>query len=275
MMHPNIESPPLDAAPPITPTLCFEDWDRDSRYLKLRKAITKAVANYQLIEAHDKIMVGVSGGKDSAVLYAVLLDIQRRSPYPFVVEPVLLDQKQPGFQLGAFKSWIESLGHPLQVIEQDTYAIVKEKTAPGKTYCGLCSRLRRGILYNYAITHGFTKIALGHHRDDINVTLLLNAFYNGSLSSMPPKLHAEDGKNIVIRPLVFVPEKDTRYFAESWKIPLIPCNLCGSQDNLKRQELKRWLVQMEERDPQIGESLLAAQSNIKTRLMPGPWSPTE
>lgn len=260
----------MDSSHSTHPTLRFEDWDRDPRYLKLRRSITRAIASYQLIEAHDKIMVGVSGGKDSAVLYAALLDIKQRSPYPFTVYPVILDQKQPGFALEAFRGWIESLGHPLQVIEQDTYAIVKEKTAPGKSYCGLCSRLRRGILYNYAIAHGFTKIALGHHRDDINITLLLNAFYNGSLSSMPPKLRSQDGKNTVIRPLVFVPEKDTRYLADAWKIPLIPCNLCGSQDNLRRQELKKWLVQMEKRDPQLGESLLAAQSNIKPAFMPGP-----
>ena len=246
----------------------FEEIEHNPRYLKLRKGVTKSIAQYQLIDPNDHLMVAVSGGKDSAVLYVVLRDIMMRSPYPFQLTPVILDQKQPGFRIEAFRDWITPFGQPLEVIEQDTYSIVKEKTPAGKTYCGLCSRLRRGILYNYAVHRGFHKIVLGHHRDDVNTTLLLNAFYNGSLASMPAKLKSQDGRNTVIRPLIAIAESETAHFAEKWSIPLIPCNLCGSQENLQRQEIKNLLFNLEKKAPHLGESLFAAQSNIKPLLLP-------
>jgi tRNA 2-thiocytidine biosynthesis protein TtcA len=253
----------------MDPCLFLESLEQNTRYQKLRKGVTKAIADHQLIAPHDKLMVAVSGGKDSAVLYVILLDIMRRAPYPFSLTPVILDQKQPGFNLEAFRTWINAFGSPLQVIEQDTYSIVKEKTPAGKTYCGLCSRLRRGILYNYAVNKGFHKIVLGHHRDDVNTTLLLNAFYNGSLASMPAKLISQDQRNVVIRPLIATPESETAFFAREWEIPLIPCNLCGSQENLQRQEIGRLLRTLEVKSPHLGESLFAAQSNVKHSLLPG------
>lgn len=246
----------------------FESLEANQRYLKVRKGVTRTVAEHHLIEPHDRLMVAVSGGKDSAVLYVMLRNMMLRAPFPFEAVPVILDQKQPGFQLDRFRSWINQFGPPLEVIEQDTYSIVKEKTPKGKTFCGLCSRLRRGILYNYAEQKGFNKIVLGHHRDDVNVTLLLNAFYNGSLASMPAKLTSKDKRNTVIRPLLATPETETSYFATEWNIPLIPCNLCGSQENLQRQEMAKLLRNLEAKAPHLGESLYAAQHNLKPLLLP-------
>lgn len=235
---------------------------------KIRKSIVSAISDFDLLRAGDRVMIAVSGGKDSAILAILLHEIQRRAHFHFELQAVILDQKQPGFVVEEFKDWLQSYGINLAVIEADTYSIVKEKVESNKTYCGLCSRLRRGILYNYAHNHGYNKIALGHHRDDFNETALLNLFYSGSISAMPPKLLSDDGRNIVIRPLAYVPERELIAYARELAIPVIPCNLCGSQEKLKRKKIKAMLSDLELENPRIGSSIFAALGNIKpTQLM--------
>jgi tRNA 2-thiocytidine biosynthesis protein TtcA len=227
--------------------------------------MVSAIVDFGMIEADDRILVAVSGGKDSSILLSQLLEIRRRAPMPFSVTPVIVDQKQPGFDVEAFRNWVSGLGVELIILEEDTYSIVKEKTPEGKAYCGLCSRLRRGILYTYAFENGFTKIALGHHRDDVNETILLNLFYTGKLATMPPKLTSDDGRNQVIRPLVYVPEDWLSGMAVQKNIPIIPCNLCGSQDGLRRQKVKQLLRQLEQENAHdVGASILAAVKNVRT-----------
>lgn len=231
--------------------------------VSIRKQIVKAIADFNLLKEGDKLMVCTSGGKDSSILLALLTEIQRRAPYHYEIEAVILDQKQPGFEPKAFQSWVENeVGVKLNVIERDTYSIVTEKIQDG-VYCSLCSRLRRAILYDFAFDHGFTKMALGHHRDDSNQTLLLNLFYTGKLSAMPPKLKSDDGRNILIRPLFYVAEKDLIELATYWNFPVIPCNLCGSQEGMKRQRMKRLLRDFEKEIPNIGQSMLTAQTNVR------------
>ena len=230
---------------------------------RLRKQTTEAIVDYAMIRPNDKVMVCVSGGKDSAVMLVLLDDIRRRAPFPFTLHPVLLDQKQPGFAVEAFKSWVAKQAYELTVIEEDTYSIVIDKTEAGKSYCGLCSRLRRGILYNYAAAHGYHKIALGHHRDDLNATLLMNLFFNGRTASMPPKLKSNDGRNVVIRPLAYLNEDDVRILAEEFQVPIIPCNLCGSNGNMQRARVKKLLKSMEAENPHLGASMLNAQKNVR------------
>lgn len=230
---------------------------------KIRRKIVEAASDYELIEPSDRIMVCVSGGKDSTILALMLASIRERAPFEFDFSAVILDQKQPGFQLDAYRTWLEARGIPLTVISEDTYSIVKDKVAPGKSYCGLCSRLRRGIFYNYAHANGYTKIALGHHRDDLNQTVLLNLFYSGRMAGMPPKLFADDGRNTVIRPMAYVPEAWLSAYAKELMIPVIPCNLCGSQANLKRRKIKDLLRSLESDFPQLGASLLTAQQNVR------------
>lgn len=231
--------------------------------ISVRKQIVRAIADFKLIEEGDKLMVCTSGGKDSSILLALLTEIQRRAPYQYELEAVLLDQKQPGFNATAFRSWVENeVGVKLHIAERDTYSIVTEKIKDG-VYCSLCSRLRRAILYDFAVDHKFTKMALGHHRDDANQTLLLNLFYTGKLSSMPPKLKSDDGRNILVRPLIYVPEKDLIALADEWKFPVIPCNLCGSQEGMKRQRMKKLLRDLETEIPNIANSMLTAQGNVR------------
>lgn len=230
----------------------------------VRKQIVKALAEYNLLEQGDKLMVCVSGGKDSAVLLALLGYIQKRAPYSYNLEAVMLDQKQPNFDATRFASWVrEDLGIQLHIVEKDTYSVVTQKVQEGSTFCSLCSRLRRAILYDFATEKDFTKMALGHHRDDLNQTLLLNLFYTGKLSSMPPKLLSDDKRNIVIRPMIYVAEDDLIELSKLWQIPLLPCNLCGSQPNLKRKKMKVLLQELQKEIPHINESMLTAQSNIK------------
>lgn len=229
--------------------------------VKIRKQMVEAIAEYNLVEAGDRVMVCCSGGKDSSILLALLLEIQRRAPYNFQVEAVMLDQGHPGFEPGPFAAWVESLGSKLRVLSHDTFSIVKEKVTSG-VFCSMCSRLRRGILYNYAFENQFSKMALGHHRDDISETLLMNLFYTGKLSAMPPKLKSDDGRNILIRPLSFVAEKDLLELSAVWKFPVIPCNLCGSQEGMKRQRTKKLLRDLEKEIPQIGNSMLKAMGNV-------------
>jgi len=231
------------------------------RALKVRKQITQALSDFKMLEEGDRVMVCCSGGKDSSILLALLSEIRRRAPFNFDLEAVMLDQKQPGFNPRDFSEWVASLGLKLTIIERDTYSIVKEKVTTG-TYCSLCSRLRRAILYDHAVDHGFTKLALGHHRDDANQTLLLNLFYSGKISSMPPKLKSDDARNILVRPLHYVAEADLIELSQEWKMPIIPCNLCGSQEGMKRQMLKKWLQEMEQKIPGLHASLLTAQGDV-------------
>jgi tRNA 2-thiocytidine biosynthesis protein TtcA len=227
----------------------------------VRKQMVAAMDRFGLIEAHDRVLVAVSGGKDSAIMYELLCDIQKRAPFAFELQPLILDQKQPGFDVKDFKTWIETFGTSLIVLEEDTYSIVKEKTQPGKSYCGLCSRLRRGILYNYAFEHGYTKIALGHHRDDLNETLLMNMFFNGQIASMPAKLLSDDKRNTVIRPMVYVKESDIVILSQD--IPIIPCRLCGSQEGMQRARIKSLIENLSKDIPHIASSLLNAQENTR------------
>jgi tRNA 2-thiocytidine biosynthesis protein TtcA len=231
--------------------------------IKLRKQMTRALSEYSMIAPNDHIMVAVSGGKDSTVLTLLLKDIQKRALMDFTFEAVMLDQKQPGFDVTAFKAFMADQQIKFTVLEEDTYSIVKEKTSPGGTYCSLCSRLRRGILYSYAYQNKFTKIALGHHRDDMIQTFMLNIFYSGKLGSMPPKLYSKDHRNIVIRPLTFVAENDIIELATMWDFPIIPCNLCGSQEGLKRGKMKTVLDTLEKEIPDIRKSMAAALGNVE------------
>jgi tRNA 2-thiocytidine biosynthesis protein TtcA len=230
--------------------------------VQIRKDIVRALNDFNMIENGDRIMVCVSGGKDSSVLLASLIEIQRRSERKFQIEAAILDQKQPGFDVRAFKAWVESLGVKLNVIEKDTYSIVKEKVTDG-VFCSLCSRLRRAILYDFAFDNGFTKIALGHHRDDLIETTLLNMFYTGHIASMPPKLKSDDGRNILLRPLCYVSERDIESLAREWAFPVIPCSLCGSQEGLKRKRMKKLVRELEKEIPAISSSMIKALSNIK------------
>lgn len=223
--------------------------------------MVEAIAEYNLIEAGDRVMVCCSGGKDSSILLALLSEIRRRAPYNYQVEAVMLDQGQPGFDPKAFSAWVDSLDVKLTILSRDTYSIVKEKVSSG-VYCSLCSRLRRGILYDHAFENQFSKMALGHHRDDLSETLLLNLFYTGKLSAMPPKLKSDDGRNILIRPLSFVAEKDLIELSQVWGFPIIPCNLCGSQEGMKRKKIKKMLGDLEKEIPQIGNSMLKAMGNV-------------
>lgn len=230
---------------------------------KTRKKVSAALNDYHLINDGDHIMVAVSGGKDSAMLLLLLHEIQKRAKLRFTFEAVMLDQKQPGFDHKPFESWLQGLGLTLTLIHEDTYSIVTDKVKAGKSFCGLCSRLRRGILYNYAHQQGFSKIALGHHRDDMTETLLLNLFFNGRISSMPPKLQSDDGRNVVIRPLAYVPEIWLKELSSHFEIPILPCNLCGSQEKLQRKKIKALLQNLTRENQDLPSSMLTAMQNIK------------
>ncbi len=228
----------------------------------IRREIVRASSDFQMIEDGDRILVCVSGGKDSTIVLALLTEVKRRAALNFDLEAIILDQKQPGFDVVAFKSFIESLGVKLTVLERDTYSIVTDKIQDG-TFCSLCSRLRRAILYDYAFENGFTKMVLGHHRDDLIETTLLNLFYSGNVASMPPKLRSDDGRNVIIRPLAYVPEKQLIELSQIWKFPVIPCNLCGSQDGMKRKRMKILIKNLEKEIPNLGSTFITALSNIK------------
>lgn len=231
--------------------------------IKIRKLITKAFSDYEMISPKDKLMVCVSGGKDSTILTLLLKDIQRRSPFPFSFKAVLLDQKQPGFDVSNFKNFMQYHEIDFSVIESDTYSIVKEKIPEGNTYCSLCSRLRRGVLYNYAHAEGFDKMLLGHHRDDLLETLLMNIFYSGKLAAMPAKLKSDDKRNIVLRPMVYVAEKDLIELKNTWNFPVVPCKLCGSQDGAKRERMTQLLNTLEKETPDLRSNMLHALTNIQ------------
>lgn len=230
--------------------------------IKIRKQITQALAEYNMIRDQDKVMICVSGGKDSSILTILLDEIRKRAEINFTIEATILDQKQPGFSSQNFQNWLELEGIKLNIIEKDTYSIVTDKVKDG-VYCSLCSKLRRAILYDFAFAKGFQKMALGHHRDDVIETTLLNLFYVGQLSTMPAKLKSDDERNVVIRPLVFVAEKDLIDLAKAWDFPVIPCNLCGSQDGMKRQKMKQLIKQLETEIPNLGASFTNALQNAK------------
>jgi tRNA 2-thiocytidine biosynthesis protein TtcA len=216
---------------------------------RLLRLTGQAIAEYSMIEGGDRVMVCMSGGKDSHALLDVLLKLRSRAPVDFDIVAVNLDQKQPGFPADVLPSYLRSLGVPFHIETQDTYSIVTRVIPEGKTMCSLCSRLRRGILYRLAGELGATKIALGHHRDDIVATFFLNLFHGGRLKGMPPKLVSDDGRHVVIRPLAYVKEDDLARYAQAKRFPIIPCNLCGSQDNLQRQEVKKMLAEWDRRHP--------------------------
>ncbi len=228
----------------------------------LRRDIGKAIADFNMIEGGDLVMVCLSGGKDSYTLLDILLNLQQHAPIDFQIHAVNLDQKQPGFPEEVLPEYLQSKGVKFTILERDTYSIVTEKIPKDKTYCGLCSRLRRGILYNFAESIGAQKIALGHHRDDIVETLFLNMFYGGKLKAMPPKLLSDDGRNVVIRPLAYCKEAEIERYSELSGFPIIPCNLCGSQDNLQRQAIKHMLRAWSIEHPGRVESIFRAIANV-------------
>jgi tRNA 2-thiocytidine biosynthesis protein TtcA len=229
---------------------------------RLRGFVGKAIEDYRMIEAGDRVMVCLSGGKDSFTLLDLLMSLQRSAPVDFELLAVNLDQKQPGFPDHILPAYLEDLEVPFRILEQDTYSVVTRVVPEGKTMCGLCSRLRRGALYTFAAEHGITKIALGHHADDIMETLFLNMFFGGKLKAMPPKLRSDDGRHIVIRPLAYCRERDIARYARAREFPIIPCNLCGSQETLQRKEIKKLLRQWESEHPNRVESILAGMRNV-------------
>ncbi|WP_313443081.1 tRNA 2-thiocytidine(32) synthetase TtcA [Stenotrophomonas sp.] len=228
----------------------------------LRRQVGQAIADFGMIEAGDKVMVCLSGGKDSYTLLDLLLQLQKKAPVPFELVAVNLDQKQPGFPAHVLPDYLAGLGVPYQIIEQDTYSVVSRVIPEGRTMCSLCSRLRRGALYNHAGKHGFTKIALGHHRDDMVATFFMNLFHHAKLSGMPPKLRSDDGRHVVIRPLAYVRERDIVDYAQARDFPIIPCNLCGSQENLQRRQVGLMLQQWEKDHPGRIDQIARAMGQI-------------
>ncbi len=229
---------------------------------RLRRSVGQAISDFGMISEGDKIMVCLSGGKDSYTMLDILLNLQQAAPINFSIIAVNLDQKQPGFPAEVLPNYLQGIGVDYQIVTEDTYAIVKEKIPEGKTTCSLCSRLRRGILYRTAKELGATKIALGHHRDDMLETLFLNMFYGGKMKSMPPKLISDNGEHIVIRPLAYCKEKDIEKYAQARQFPIIPCNLCGSQDGLQRQVIKEMLQDWDKRFPGRIETMFQAMQNV-------------
>jgi len=239
-------------------------FNRQGKKLKkrLRREVGRAIADYNMIEQGDRVMVCLSGGKDSFAMLDILRELQRRAPIDFELLAVNLDQKQPGFPENVLPDYLQSEGVPYRILEQDTYSLVTEMVPQGKTYCGWCSRFRRGIIYKFAKRNGYNKIALGHHRDDIIETLFLNLFHAGKLKAMPAKLLSDDGANIVIRPLVYCKEVDLISYAELQAFPIIPCNLCGSQDNLQRQVIKEMLNGWQRQFPGRVETIFKSLADV-------------
>ncbi len=230
---------------------------------RLRRQVGQAIADFGMIEAGDKVMVCLSGGKDSYTMLDVLLQLRDKAPVPFELVAVNLDQKQPGFPEHVLPEYLAALGVAYHIIEQDTYSVVSRVIPEGKTMCSLCSRMRRGALYNYAEQQGFTKIALGHHRDDMVATFFMNLFHHAKLAAMPPKLRSDDGKHVVIRPLAYVRESDIVDYAQARGFPIIPCNLCGSQENLQRRQVGQMLRQWDKDSPGRIEQIARALGDVR------------
>ncbi|EHC9865016.1 MULTISPECIES: tRNA 2-thiocytidine(32) synthetase TtcA [Vibrio] len=229
---------------------------------RLRRHVGNAITDYNMIEEGDVVMACISGGKDSFAMLDILLNLQKAAPIKFEVVAVNLDQKQPGFPEHILPEYFETLNIPYYIVDKDTYSVVKEKVPEGKTTCGLCSRLRRGTLYSFAEKIGATKLALGHHMDDIVETMFLNMFHGSRLKAMPPKLRSDDGRNVVIRPLTYCREKDLIKYAEHKDFPIIPCNLCGSQENLQRQSIKAMLIEWDKKTPGRVEAIFKSIQNV-------------
>ncbi len=237
---------------------------------RLRRHAGQAIEDYQMIESGDRVMVCLSGGKDSYTMLEILMNLQKSAPVNFELVAVNMDQKQPGFPEEVLPNYLDGLGIEYYIVNKDTYSIVKEKIPEGKTTCGLCSRLRRGTLYGFAEEIGATKIALGHHKDDIVQTLFLNMFYGSRMAAMPPKLLSDDKRNIIIRPLAYCREADIEKFSEYKQFPIIPCNLCGSQENLQRQNIRQMLLSWEKADSSRIEKIFSAMQNIAPSQMADP-----
>ena len=271
-----IDMPTVSAAPPrCDAPVTAASAQHPSKTFKrlqarLRGLVGKAIEDFRMIEEGDRVMVCLSGGKDSYTLLDVLLSLQRSAPVRFELVAVNLDQKQPGFPQHVLPEYLTALGVPFHVIEQDTYRVVKRVIPEGRTMCGLCSRLRRGALYRYAAENGITKVALGHHRDDIVETLFLNMFFGGRMKTMPPKLLSEDGRHIVIRPMAYVPEREIERYARARQFPLIPCTLCGSQQQLQRVTVKQMLADWEREFPGRTETIFSSLSNVTTSHLADP-----
>lgn len=245
-------------------------YNTNKLHKRLRRQVGKAIADYNMIESGDRVMVCMSGGKDSYVLLEILRNLQAHAPLKFELVAVNLDQKQPGFPEHILPEYLTKIGVPFRIVEQDTYSVVKRVIEEGKTTCSLCSRLRRGVLYRVAGELGATKIALGHHRDDILETLFLNLFYAGKLKAMPPKLVSDNGRHMVIRPLAYCKEKDLAAFAEEVHFPIIPCNLCGAQKNLKRQDVKALMQQWDKKFPGRLETMFRSIQNVQLSHLADP-----
>lgn len=230
---------------------------------KLLHYTGKAIGDYNLIQHHDRVMVCLSGGKDSFTMLRMLYLLRQRAKVDFELFSFTLDQAQPGWMDTELRAWLQKYQIPHEILTRDTYSIVKEKVPEGQTYCSLCSRLRRGIIYRYAEEKGFNKIALGHHRDDLITTLLMSILYNGDIRSMPPKLLSDNKKHVIIRPLVYCQEKDIAEFAKFMQFPIIPCNLCGSQENLMRKKVAKMIQQLSLENPKVPSNMLHALSSIK------------
>jgi len=229
---------------------------------RLRREVGRAIGDFNMIEPGDRVLVCVSGGKDSHAMADILWDLKRRAPIDFEMTAFNLDQKQPGFPEHVLPDYFAGRGIPFEVVEQDTYSVVTDVIPEGKTMCGLCSRLRRGIVYSHARRHGYTRIALGHHREDILETLLMNMFHGGTLKTMPPKLRSDDGDNVVIRPLAYCREKDLARYAAEREFPIIPCNLCGNQENMERARTKELLASWEKQFPGRIENMMRSLQNV-------------
>jgi len=234
---------------------------------KLMKKMMTAVESWSLVEPGDRIMVALSGGKDSYTLFDLLVDAQKRAPFRFELIGVHLDQMQPGYEPEPFYAWLRDFGAPFEIVREDTYSVVTEKTKPGQAYCFICSRLRRGVLYSVAERLGCNKLALGHHRDDAIETLLMNMFFAGKMQAMPARYVTDDGRFTVIRPLIECGEKEIAAYALARAFPVLPCNLCGSQDGLKREEMGRLMSTLEERFPDVRQVMLHAMKNIRPTHM--------
>ena len=259
----SLRADPAEAAPRVASAAVADASNRFKKLqAQLRGQVGKAIGDYRMIGDGDRVMVCLSGGKDSYTLLDMLLSLRARAPVSFELIAVNLDQKQPGFPADVLPDYLGRLGVPHRIVEEDTYSVVTRVIEPGKTMCGLCSRLRRGILYRVATELGATKIALGHHRDDIVETLFLNMFFGARLKAMPPKLKSDDGKHVVIRPLAYCSERDIARYARGREFPIIPCKLCGSQDNMKRREVKAMLAEWEKQDPGRTDRLFRSLQNV-------------